>query len=460
MSKKSLILFLALCLTGFAAAQETNTNYGYNANIGMPDYSIFYEKPDESKIKASLDKVKNYVIYASALEFVNQKTGEKVASNSEPSVDAVLNQRGGRFNEWAYTIGVTMAAMNKVTEITGDSSYLKHAIAYYNFFYDFLPYFKSLDGKIRQNNYANYLHLAALDHCGAEGFGLCKTYRKHKDTRYLEGIKYIGEYISKGQFRFDDGTVARQRPQPESLWADDMYMCIPLLAQLGVVTGDKKYWEDGVKQAIQLSARLFVEQKGLFDHGWNKYSGDYDPRFYWGRANGWACMSMAELLDVLPADFKGRDKVLHIFRSHIRALTELQDGSGLWHNMLDKTDTYLETSASAMFVYCLAKGVNEGWISHVYGPAALIGWNGLSSKILSNGQVDDCVEGTTYANENAYYYHRGRSSVNTFGAGPVMLAGAEVIRLLKNDKFEIFSNPKQTYNNAIHFKLKSDPQPK
>lgn len=459
MNKKWSYLVLTFLAVGTMNSQELK-KYAYTGNSSMPEYEIPYVNPTEAGIKASLDKVKNYVIYASAFEYFNQKTGDRITPNSTPSVDAVLNQRGGKFNEWGYTIGVLMGGMNKVTEITGDSSYLKHAINYYNFFYDFLPYFKSLDGKIEQSNYQHYLHLAALDHCGAEGFGLCKTYQKNKDKRYLEGINYIADYISNKQFRFSDGSIARQRPQPESIWTDDFYMCIPFLAQMGVITGDKKYWEDAVKQVVQLSARLFVEQKGLYDHGWNKYSGDYDPRFYWGRANGWACMAIAEILDVLPQDFKDRDKVLQFYRLHMRSLAELQDGSGLWHNMLDKTDTYLETSASAMFVYCMAKGVNEGWISHVYGPIALVGWNGLNSKILGNGQISDCCEGTTYANENAYYYHRGKSSVNTFGAGPVMLAGAEVIRLLKNSKLQIFTNPNQPYNNALHLKLKSDPEPK
>jgi len=35
------------------------------------------------------------------------------------------------------------------------------------------------------------------------------------------------DWVAHKQFRLKDGTLARQRPQAESLWADDAYMGIP-----------------------------------------------------------------------------------------------------------------------------------------------------------------------------------------------------------------------------------------
>jgi rhamnogalacturonyl hydrolase YesR len=224
---------------------------------------------------------------------------------------------------------------------------------------------------------------------------------------------------------------------------------------MGKLTGDTKYWDDAVCQVLQLSARLFVPEKGLSAHGWSENAAPYSPRFYWGRANGWAIMAMAELLEVLPADYRGRAEVLHIFRTQMRALVELQDGSGLWYNLLDKPETYLETSASAMFVYGLAKGVNEGWLPASYAPAAIVGWNGVASKILPDGRVDGICEGTTYANDNAYYFHRGASANTTF-LGSVLYAGAETIRLLRNPALAIAGSEKGSVNSAIHVRRTED----
>lgn len=208
-----------------------------------------------------------------------------------------------------------------------------------------------------------------------------------------------------------------------------------------------------------MSDRLFDKEAGLYDHGWNINSSEYDPRFFWARANGWCTMAMAELLSVLPAQYKGRDKVLHLYRKHIQVLSKLQHGTGFWHNILDRSETFLETSASAMFVYSIAKGINEGWISHVYGPVAVTGWNALATKVTATGEVCDIVEGTTFAHDNTYYFYRGTSCTTSF-YGPVMRAGAEVIRLINNPKLEITSPKPNTINSAMHFRLKGDKMPR
>ena len=46
-------------------------------------------------------------------------------------------------------------------------------------------------------------------------------------------------YISTQQYRLADGTLARKRPLPDSLWLDDLYMSVPALAQTGRLTGDR-----------------------------------------------------------------------------------------------------------------------------------------------------------------------------------------------------------------------------
>jgi len=250
--------------------------------------------------------------------------------------------------------------------------------------------------------------------------------------------RYI-EHIAKKQFRLADGTLARTNPQPETLWLDDMYMSIPALAQMGKLTGDRAFYDDAVKQVLQFSARMFNRQKGVFMHGWTSNAPDH-PEFYWARANGWAAMAMVELLDVLPEDHPQRGAVLEILRAHLHGLASYQAGEGLWHQLLDRNDSYLETSASAMYAFAMTRAINRGWVSPVaYGPAAQLAWNAVSTKVNALGQVEDTCVGTGLAFDPAYYYHRPKSPYAQHGYGPVLLAGAEMIRLLKNDRVAISS---------------------
>ena len=72
-----------------------------------------------------------------------------------------------------------------------------------------------------------------------------------------------------------------------------------------------------------------------------------------------------------------------------------------------------------------------------YAPQAILAWNAVSTKVNDKGQVEGTCVGTGMAFDPAFYYHR---PVNVFAAhsyGPVLLAGAEMMELLKNFEFTI-----------------------
>ena len=270
-----------------------------------------------------------------------------------------------------------------------------------------------------------------LDDCGAIGAALIKAYNKKKDARYRATIDAVAEHIAHKQFRMPDGTLARQRPQPVSLWADDLYMSVPFLAHMGALTGQRAWFDDGARQVIQASARLQDKTTGLWDHSWFENT-DPDPKFYWGRASGWAIMAAAELLSVLPEDHPERARVLEIFRRGAQGVAAAQGGTGLWHQLLDKTDSYWETSASAMFTFAIARGVNRGWLSPVYAPVAQAGWQALATRVQADGRIEGICVSTTAAYDAVYYYNRPTDLGAMQGYGPTLMAGAEVIAMLRN----------------------------
>ncbi len=443
------MMLVTLCSTGIFAQKPIAGS--------IPNYPVSYTFPNADSIKSVLNLVRHYYESTSPQTVIDAKTNKTITDFSILNPNATPSN--GFSSEWSYTHGVVLSAFDYITKVTGDTAFFSDNIKFYNYVVNNLPYLKKSLGKAAEQRigpWGRILHFEALDDCGSIGTALIKTYLKTKNKDYLELINRTADYISKGQFRLHDGTLARHRPQYESVWSDDMYMGIPFLVNMGVLTKDNKYFDDAVNQVLQMAKRLYVPEKGLFDHGWNVNSAGYDPRFYWGRANGWALLSMAEVLGALPENYKGRAEIIHLYRSQIRCLAELQDGTGFWHNLVDKNDTYLETSCTAMFTYAIAKGINEGWISHVYGPVALTGWNATNTQVLANGAVDGTCEGTTFAHDNTYYYYRGKSIYATHGYGPVLYAGAEMIRLLRNDKFEIIKAKPDAINSTFHFILKSE----
>lgn len=200
---------------------------------------------------------------------------------------------------------------------------------------------------------------------------------------------------------------------------------------MGKATGDIAYYDDAAKQILQFAGRMFVKEKGLYMHGWVQGM-DVHPIFHWARANGWALMAKTELLEVLPENHPDRARVLDLLRSHIRGLADCQSGQGLWHQLLDRNDSYLETSASAMFVYCIARAINRGWINtQAHLPMLQLAWKALAARVNAQGQVEGTCIGTGMGFDPTFYYYRPTSVFAAHGYGPVLLAGAEMIQLLK-----------------------------
>jgi rhamnogalacturonyl hydrolase YesR len=403
-------------------------------------YPVPYKKPVAAEIAASLHRIRAFLEAQTPTRVVHKGSGAEITDFGTPVADAVVPTTDMDFGLQVYEMGVVHAGMLKAAQVTGDRRFSDLTARHFQFFADRLPYFRAQQERFhleRANSFARFLDPRSLDDAGAMCAAMMRARRAHVGPDLAGQIGVCGDWVAKRQFRLADGTLARERPQPRSLWADDMYMGVPALAELGRMTGRQGYYDDAARNVLQMSGYLFNPQAGLYTHGWNADNPDA-PQFYWARANGWAVLSMSDLLDVLPKDHPGYPQVLEQLRKSLRGIAQLQSGSGLWHQMIDRSDSYLETSASAIFVYVLAHAVNEGWVSPVtYGPIAQAGWAGLSTRINERGEVEGTCVGTTFAGDQVYYYNRPTSPAALHGYGPTLLAGAEMIRLLGNPAFEI-----------------------
>ena len=403
-------------------------------------YPIPYHQPKVEEIAAVMQRIHGYLDHAMASKVVDAKTGEEITDFTAFNPTAVAS-RGDEdgFNVLAYATGVTHAGMLLSAEVTGDARYKDFVVRHMNFLGKTIPYFRAQADKlgVETNSYRALFATASLDDSGAMCAAMIKARLAGAGPDLLPSIQHWADYIRSREFRLADGTLARRRPQPESLWADDAYMSIPALAQMGKLTGDSAWYDEAAKQTLQLSHYLFNPEVGLYMHGRNLNQPN-NPEFYWGRANGWVLMAQAELLEVLPVNHPAREKILELFRAHVKTLAHLQSGAGMWHQMLDQPDSFLESSCTAMFVFSIARGINRGWISPVsYGSVAQAGWLALAEQVNAQGQVGSSCVGTTFASDNVYYYNRPTSAHHGHAYGPVLLAGAEMIRLYQNPNFEI-----------------------
>lgn len=443
-------LLLCLVLPCIAGAQTASKANDVNTPLHLlrPDYPVPYGVPVKDSILKVLNRIYNYLDAVTPAQLVNRKTNEVITDYSKADSNTVF--KSGDFRLMSYEWGVTYSGMLLLGEATGDKKFTEYTNKRLQFIATIAPYLKNLYDKnpAAPNLMRGYLNPHALDDGGAVTAAMIKSLRNSSQNESLRPlINNFMQYISTKEFRLADGTLARNTPQPNSLWLDDLYMGVPALAQMGKLTGDQKYFDDAVKQIEQFSARMFNKEKGVYMHGWVQGMQEH-PEFHWGRANGWAILAMCELLDVLPENYPGRNNILEQLKAHVRGLAACQSGKGFWHQLLDRNDSYLETSATAIYTYCIAHAINNGWIdAAAYGPVAALGWAAVSIKVNSSGQVEDVCVGTGMGFDPAFYYYRPVNVYAAHGYGPVLLAGAEMIELLK-EKIKINDSALQFYPSA------------
>ena len=262
---------------------------------------VDYTVPTEAEITQALGRIRDYFVRSTPYRVVDTATGQALTNLTTPTRTAGIDLGPGEFNDWTYSMGVVLAGMLHATDVTGDRSFEEYTRKNFDFIVNHLEFFRRQAKEFgpQPYGYRRLLEMRELDDCGAIGAALVKTFKRTKDARFRPLIDIVDEFVSHKMTRMPDRTLARTRPHPVSMWVDDMYMSIPFLAQMGDLTGDRKYFDDAAHQVVQYASRLMNPTTGLFDHSWFAHE-PTDPKFYWGRGAGWAMMAIAELLSVMP----------------------------------------------------------------------------------------------------------------------------------------------------------------
>ena len=440
------------------SAQNVNDN-NTPLHLMKPAYRVGYGVSTPEQVKQTMDVVLRYIDAETPAMLVDKKTGEEVKDLKKANADTQLKQGGFRLT--SYEWGVTYSGVLAAYKATGDDAYLDYVKKRHQLLADIAPVYQKIYAKDKaiDVNIRRVIDPHALDDAGAVCCSMIKATlmgnSQYPATAIRPLIDNYADYIMNKEFRLADGTFARIRPQKNTVWLDDMFMGIPTVAYMGVLTGDGKYFDEAARQVLQFAQRMWVPEKGLFRHGWVEEM-DPHPAFHWGRANGWAILTMCEVLDVLPVSHPKYGEILNLLKTHAAGLARLQQHDGFWHQLLDRNDTYLESSATAIYTYCLAHGVNQGWLdAKAYGPVAQLGWHAVASSVNAKGQVEDVCVGTGMAFDPAFYAYRPTHVMAAHGYGPVLWAGAEMINLLKrqhpksNDSAVMFYDEEVPTNASI-----------
>jgi unsaturated rhamnogalacturonyl hydrolase len=344
-------------------------------------------------------------------------------------------------SRWTYEQGVVWLGMMRLWYGTGDGEYFRYVKRQVDRLVD-------KDGNIATYQPADF----SLDNV-LPGRVLLELYEVTLDARYYKAALRLREQL-RNQPRTEEGSFWHKLKYPHQVWLDGLYMAMPFWAQYAALFHEDSVFDDIAHQFAVIERHVRDPKTGLLYHGWDASgtekwavkTGDatsgHSPSF-WGRAMGWYGMALVDALEYFPAGHPGRDTLLGILGRYAEAVRKVRDGvSGVYWDVLDKPGkpgNFLEASASAMFVYTLARGVREGYLPENFVIGAKSGYSGIEGKfILDAGSFinSPSVRGTVGVSglggspyrDGSYAYYTGEKVVDNDpkGVGAALLAAVEM----------------------------------
>ncbi len=348
----------------------------------------------------------------------------------ELRIDPNAVYRRESYAEWQYPTGTLMLSLLAFADADHDSIAAGFVRKYCSFTLDNVGLFRTQYRKMHAFRGLNHrmLRRGMLDDAGAPTLPFAELRMRASDVRFDSLIGDMTRYVAKEQLRLPDGTFCRPEPVPGTVWADDLFMSAPLLTRIGIIKHDTAYVDDAASQVLNFRRYLEDSTTGLYRHAWFNARKQRSP-IPWGRANGWIVWATSEVLTYLPMTHPMRNAIATAYRNHLEALIRYQAPSGLWHQVLDRPDSFEETSCSAMFIIGLARGLRWGILDDRFRQPLQRAWSGLRSRISEDGVVRDICRGTGIGDTYEFYAGRERFDNDPRGLGAVITACVEMMRM-------------------------------
>ena len=287
--------------------------------------------------------------------------------------------------KWSYATGIELEAMYDTYLRYGDPTILDFCEGYVN----------SLvcdDGSIRGYRLNDF----NLDNL-RPGHLLTKMHKETPREKTRIAIMTLLEQTDNQPRTKTDSVYWHKAIYAYQVWLDGIFMGLPFRVQSTNSFRDKetrlRVYDDAVRQVTKTYQRTYDKRTGLnrhaYDENRNMFWADTasgQSLHCWGRAQGWFCMALIEILDAMPENYDGRKQIIKTLRKCLNNVIRWQDrDSGLWWQVTDcpnKEGNYLESTCSSMFAYTLLKAYNKGYVGRKYRDAGVKAYEGITREFI------------------------------------------------------------------------------
>jgi unsaturated rhamnogalacturonyl hydrolase len=224
----------------------------------------------------------------------------------------------------------------------------------------------------------------------ANGEPVLRAAQRTGDPALARAAARMLDFLASTARRSGDGVIFH-RLDGDEIWIDSAYMAPPFLAVSGRA-GDALAQIDGYRR------RLWDAERSLFSHQWDERARRAKRPDFWGVGNGWAAAGLVRVAAALdPGRGDARRRLAGYAREVIDGCLAYARPDGLFHDVVDKPETFVETNLSQMLAYAMYRGVQHGWLpASPYGERADRLRAAAIAKVDAGGLVRDVCGAPTF----------------------------------------------------------------
>ena len=222
-----------------------------------------------------------------------------------------------------------------------------------------------------------------INDCSSVGEVVLFAGRHTADPIFQKGADEMLNVIKTTNHKSDDGIIYHTQEPQKGIWSDATYMLPPFLAAAGE-------FQEAIKQIEGYRKYLYNEQDKLYSHMWDDDKKRLNRADYWGVGNGWSAAGMTRIIKMLPESMAAeKKKLIGYTRDVIDGCLKYLRPDGLFHDVVNRQDTFVEVNLSQMLCYSIFRGVAAGYLDPSYLKPTEIMRKAANDKVDKLGYVND-----------------------------------------------------------------------
>jgi unsaturated rhamnogalacturonyl hydrolase len=196
--------------------------------------------------------------------------------------------------------------------------------------------------------------------CASAGEAVLFAGKLTGDPIFRKGADEMLEVIKNTNHKNEEGIIYHTQEPTKFIMSDAFYMLPPFLAAAGE-------FDEALKQIEGNRKYLYHKDEQLYSHIWDGPNKKFVREDFWGVGNGWTAAGLTRVVKLLP-DSRPEDKkrLIGYIREVVDGCLKFLREDGMFHNVVNKPDTFPEVNLSQMISYTIFRGVAAGYLDASY----------------------------------------------------------------------------------------------